>query len=73
MIPVGIGLYMIFSRRKNKFRIVLLAGLWIFTMIEILQLVMVKGLCDIKNIIYNTIGTTIGILCYRIVEKLITR
>jgi glycopeptide antibiotics resistance protein len=55
--------------RMKKFSSILLTGLLISFAIELIQYVFEVGVADIDDIILNTLGTCIGFVCYKILEK----
>lgn len=70
MIPIGFLLSII---KPTRFWIVFISGIGISVLIEILQLVFHKGLCELDDVIHNAIGCMIGFAIYICVTKLIRR
>mgnify|MGYP002853855641 CR=1 FL=1 len=67
-IPLGLLFGIIF--RSSGWRKVFVLGCIVSCVVELMQLVMMRGLCEIDDVIHNTLGTTIGFVFYLIWEFL---
>ncbi len=67
--PFGFFLPVI-SRRFRSVRIVALAGLVSSTAIEIVQLVTRSGVCDVDDIMLNTLGAVLGYLLFLVCDTI---
>ncbi len=67
-IPLGLLFGIIF--RLSGWRKVFVLGCIASCVVELMQLVMMKGLCEIDDVIHNTLGTIIGFIFYSILEFL---
>ena len=65
MIPFGYILPLIWKERINKWYKVVLFGIGVSVLIEVIQLITLKGFCDIDDVILNGIGCVIGWNIYR--------
>lgn len=65
MIPFGYFLPLIWKERINKWYKVVLFGIGVSVLIEVIQLITLKGFCDIDDVILNGIGCVIGWNIYR--------
>jgi glycopeptide antibiotics resistance protein len=65
--PVGLLAPVLFQKRKIVRT--LLLGIGISLLIEVLQLIMHRGLAEIDDIIFNTIGVVAGFGFYSIVKR----
>ena len=65
MIPFGYILPLIWKERINKCYKAVLLGVGVSLLIEIIQLITLKGFCDIDDVILNGIGCVIGWKIYR--------
>lgn len=70
-VPVGILLGIVF--RRMTWRIVLLTGVSLSMSIEILQLILQKGCCDINDLLHNTLGCIFGFALYHTVHSIVNR
>ena len=68
-VPLG-ALLPAVLRKLRGFWFCLLMGTLCSLSIELLQYIFVTGISDIDDIIFNTAGTAIGYLIYKIVKKL---
>jgi len=76
LVPLGFVLPWILdgSVSAKKIRIItILAGFFTTCTIEILQLVLKRGLFEFDDILGNTIGTIVGYLFYRLAKWLLVR
>lgn len=64
-IPYGIFLPYLFKRLRKCWKVMLL-GVITIVCVELLQIITLRGSCDIDDLILNTIGIFIGYLMYRI-------
>lgn len=64
-IPLGFGIQLLWNIKGKK---VVLIGFSVSLVIELLQLLLPRG-TDIDDIILNTLGTLIGVLIYKLVNK----
>ena len=67
-VPLGAGLSLLFTKMRS-FRNTALAGLGVSTMIECSQLVMRIGLCELDDLLNNTMGAVLGLSVVLIVSK----
>ena len=51
----------------------ILAGLGLSVVVELLQLVSQRGLCEFDDILHNTLGTFIGVSIYMLIEIMVKR
>ena len=51
----------------------MIAGIVLSVIIELLQLLSGKGLCEFDDILHNTLGTFIGVSIYILVETVVKR
>jgi len=56
--------------KKCNFTTVTLSGFLLTLLIEILQLVFKKGICEIDDLILNIAGTMIGYSVYKIIQRI---
>lgn len=66
LVPVGFYLSFLW---KSKRKIVCF-GLGFSALIELSQLVMARGLCEVDDVIHNTTGVFLGILLYSAMERI---
>lgn len=69
LIPVGALLPTVFENRKWR---TVLIGLGFSCLVELLQLITKRGLCELDDIIHNTLGCIIGYGIYNAVRLLIS-
>ncbi len=62
---VPLGLFLPIFIKKNQLLWTLICGLAISIMIEVLQLIFRRGLPEIDDLIYNTIGVVLGLCLYK--------
>ncbi len=67
-IPLGFLLPAIFKKTKN-FLVLLLYVISAITLVEIVQLFTLLGSCDIDDLIFNTLGASIGYLFFLIIYR----
>lgn len=67
-LPFGFFLPVI-SRKNRKMRRVVLAGAVSSACIELVQLVTKTGVCDIDDVILNTVGTFLGYLLFLLADE----
>ena len=65
-IPIGLLL----GGLGMKFKKAILIGIVLSVIIELSQLVYVKGLCETNDVIHNTIGCVVGYLCFCVLLKI---
>lgn len=65
-IPVGL----IFSVLEKRYMLAFFSGVGISLLIELLQLIMMKGVFEIDDIINNAVGTLIGVLITFVILRL---
>lgn len=63
-VPFGL-FYPLLSRRNRGFWKVTLLSFEVSLLVEIIQLVMRVGSCDVDDILLNTIGGVIGWICFK--------
>lgn len=59
-IPIGILLTCLFG--KDKWRIAIGVGALLSLVIELLQLILKRGMCETDDVIFNTLGCGIGVV-----------
>ena len=70
--PLGFFISMLFEKHNNLKK-VLKIGFLSSLCIEICQLFVGSNVCDIDDVIYNTVGAVIGFICFRTFEKIIEK
>lgn len=65
-IPVG---FLLGLANKNLKWGVMIVGICLSVTIEVLQLVLKKGLCEIDDVIHNTLGCLIGLCMLSVIRK----
>ena len=70
--PLGIFLPVLFKKQRN-FLIFLLTVILTITAVEVLQLVTLRGFCDIDDLILNTLGASLGFVIYVIFSGIFRR
>lgn len=68
-VPFGFLLPVVFPKMKKRW-IVVSSGMLISITVEILQLYLRVGSCDVDDVILNTAGTAVGFVCYHICNSL---
>lgn len=71
-IPLGFFIPLLFDK-FNNYKKVLKVGFLSSLAIETTQLFIGSNVCDIDDIIYNTLGALAGFLCFKIFEMLINK
>ena len=66
MIPAGLLLPLAYHRRHHPYILTLLTGFALSVLTEALQYFMHLGLCELDDILNNTLGCLIGMLLFRI-------
>lgn len=66
LIFIPLGLLLNASFPSMKWWYLLIIGCGLSVVIEFLQLIMHKGFCEFDDVMHNTIGCLIGLLCYNI-------
>lgn len=69
-VPCGILLPPIYKIKKLEFVNTILTGMLISCCIEVLQLILRRGLFEFDDIIHNTIGCAVGYGGYKIISKI---
>lgn len=69
-VPFGFMFPMVISK-KIEFRTVVISGMFFSILIEVLQFLLMTGVSDIDDVIFNTVGTIIGVCIYQLVKKII--
>ena len=64
-VPFGFILPMLMQRKTRGGRVIL-AGFFTSCLVEFIQLVTDLGTCDVDDIILNTLGVIVGLICYEI-------
>ena len=67
---VPFGLFLPMLMRRNSGWGVVLAGFLTSCLVEIIQLVSGLGTCDVDDIILNTLGVVVGLICYKIAHAI---
>lgn len=67
-IPLGFYVEVLLRKRKMKIRIMII--ILIPIIVELIQFVFSLGICDVDDVILNAIGGLLGILVFKVVEKL---
>lgn len=70
---VPIGFLMGAVLKKKSFFLVLCAGCLLSVAIETTQLLTKRGVCNIDDVIHNTVGCAIGFACFVLFYRLIRR
>lgn len=70
---IPFGLLTGYAFDKCKWYNIILLGLLLSVIIEISQLAFERGLCEIDDVIHNTIGCSFGYLLYKFTAKLFIR
>ena len=68
-IPFGFFVPMHF-RKTRKWNIVLLLSMEFSIVIEVLQLLLKVGSCDVDDVLLNTLGGVLGYFCYFLVQQI---
>ena len=68
-IPVGFLIPMLYPRRLNDLLLVVAAGAALSVSIESIQLLLRMGQCDVEDIVANTLGSLLGLVCYRMYRR----
>ena len=71
-IPLGFFIPLLFDK-FNNYKKVIKVGILSSLAIEITQLFVGSNVCDIDDIIYNTLGAIAGFLCFKTFEKIIIK
>lgn len=71
--PYGILLPAILKKKDNIGRKVILSGCILSVLIEIFQYITALGVCDIDDVILNTLGIALGFGLYNIAKNIITK
>lgn len=66
MIPAGLLLPLAYRRQHHPYLLTLLTGFALSVLIEALQYFMRLGLCELDDILNNTLGCLIGILLFHL-------
>lgn len=66
-VPLGFLLAMAFQRLSTKWTI--FASFLLISLAEVLQLVSLRGVFDIDDIILNVLGSTLGCILYKAIAK----
>ena len=66
---VPVGLLLGWAHKRMTWKKTLFIGISISVSIEILQFFLRKGLCEVDDVIHNTLGCLIGALLYLIISK----
>lgn len=67
--PIPVGLLLSIIIRPARLWKVMIAGISISVLIEVLQLVLHKGLCEFDDVMHNTIGCLVGYLLFLAILK----
>lgn len=70
--PLGFFIPLLFHK-FNNFKKVSKVGVLSSLSIEVFQLFVGGNVCDIDDVIYNTLGAIVGFICYKIVEIIIVK
>lgn len=68
-IPFGLLLYILHKRAW----VVLLIGVLLSCSIEALQYLLKLGLCELDDVFHNTLGTLIGLMLWKRIEKIVNK
>lgn len=66
---IPIGLLLSSGIRKMKWWHIAIVGCCLSMVIEVLQLITRRGLCETDDVIHNTLGTCVGWALYNIIRK----
>ena len=69
-VPLGILLPMLFKKIR-KLQYCVLTGFLCSCMIEVSQLVIQRGFCQLDDVITNTVGAVVGWMIWRIIQLII--
>ncbi|MEG1066977.1 MAG: VanZ family protein, partial [Erysipelotrichaceae bacterium] len=69
-LPLGFLMPLLFEKYNNFLRIVFISMI-ISIVIEIIQLFTILSVCDIDDIIFNVIGAVIGLICFKVFERIV--
>ena len=67
-VPLGFFLPSLFAKLRRLWKTLLLTA-WIITLVELAQLLLLVGTCDIDDLLLNVIGAAIGYFLYRAASK----
>ena len=68
-VPIGFLFVAIYPEKLNKVMLVIPLGLILSVLIETMQMVLRMGQCDLEDLVANTLGAVIGLVCYRLYQK----
>lgn len=69
---IPIGFLLAAAMKRERFRFVLCTGCMFSLTIETAQLLCRRGVCNIDDVIHNTLGCAIGYLVYRLCNSILT-
>ena len=67
LMPIGVLFPIVIKRSRHKMILTVVFGILITVSIELLQLIMQRGLCEFDDMIHNTLGVILGYGLYHIV------
>jgi glycopeptide antibiotics resistance protein len=66
---IPLGLFLPYYRKKQrKYRSFILTIVLSITVVELLQVFTLLGSCDVDDLIFNTVGASIGFLIFKIIQ-----
>lgn len=68
-VPIGLSLPFVLSENKHPVVTTVIMALVFSVSIEVVRFIFSLGLCEVDDVIMNTLGTMIGTLGYRISRK----
>lgn len=69
-VPIGFLFVAIQPERLNKISLVIPLGLMLTVLIETVQMMLQLGQCDLEDLVANALGAVLGVVCYRLYQKL---
>ncbi len=71
-IPLGFLLPLLFKKINNFLKIILISTIT-SSLIEIIQLFTIFSVSNIDDVIFNIIGSAIGLICFKLFEKIVKK
>lgn len=68
---IPVGLLLGFGIREITWKTVLLSGLSLSLLVELLQFIFKRGLCEIDDVIHNLLGCIVGFALYKLSVRVI--
>lgn len=73
MIPVGLLMPLVYHRFRHLFLLTLLTGFAISVLTETMQYFTCLGLCELDDILHNTLGCLVGIFLFWLNNRIMSR